>query len=309
MNKFFIILLLFLSPLTWFANKQIDIETSAIRVVVGEEFRVTIRLTDIVMDQSLWDILLPGIENFDVFSQSTSNTFQDINGQTQSMMQLTLQLRAREAGEFVLWPVEVLANQELKDNEKINIIVDRKSWSPIQTVTPGTTSNTQTLQNNIVNEVMTQKDTWVFSWLRTMKFPIWAHGGFLVFFIGAFYLLLSYVLQPDSNRYKSSDETQNIPESLHDSQDYFIKLSSLIGEIESKDFFHRYNIGLRNIFWDILWFEVQSDTLTELSKHELLLSKQEFLLFKKSYKHEYSWVSISQETQKKYIENILNILW
>lgn len=296
----------FIIPIYAFANSQIDIETSDTNIELGDSITITVSLNDINLQQSNAEISLPWVENFDVFSQSVSNSFQNINGVTQNLTQLIIQLTAKNTWDFELGPVEILWDEILRDNEKINISV--RSWwvaSP-SSLAPVDIQNTQEIEQNLTKDVLWwwEEDL---RGLREMKFPVWAHGAFLVFFIGAFYLLLSYVLKSDK-----SETTQETPISQSDKTDqykiYFKNLSEEIWDLSSEDFFHLYNVGLRKIFWDLWVNNHFTATLMELTKNSDITGDLKFELFKKSYKHEYSWVSVSQLTQKKYIDDILSLL-
>jgi hypothetical protein len=63
---------------------------------------------------------------------------------------------------------------------------------------------------------------------------------------------------------------------------------------------------LREVFLQRNVINAHKITLSELSKIQGITKSDIFPLFKKSYKHEYSWVDVSVETRNKYI---IDILW
>jgi len=289
-----------------FANSQIDIESSKIRVQSWEDFTITITLRDINLQQENPEVSLPGIENFDVFSQSVSNSFQNINGVSESVSQLILQLTARNTGEFEIGPVEILWEAELRDNERINISVLSSG------ITPPAFQNSQIeTQEQASEELENTLADWVnedLSWLREVIFPLWAHGAFLLFFILSFYFLLRYIFSWENTQKQQVEFTAQAENTSVNYKDYFYALSQKIWGLSSGDFFHEYNNWIRKIFSDISHSDMQSATLMELQKHTIINSDQRFSLFKKSYKHEYSGLAVSEQTQKKYIDDILKLL-
>lgn len=307
MKYIYILTISLLFPVFTYGNSQIDIETSSINLEVGEEFIISVFLTDLDIDLDNLQIALPGVENFDVFAQSISSQFQSVNGDTQSITRLDMQVSAVREWVFEIGPVELQWDETLIDNKSIDITVR----SQIQT-TPALPSLTdedeetqaeQNLTKNILNWWNNQ-DLW---WLRELKLSAWTHGAFLIAFLGAFYLLLSYVLKTDTPKIES-EITEKIENKNDIYASYFKKLSQEIGSLKSEDFFHQYNIWMRKIFWDMWFSNYHSATLSEFKKHNMISNDTRFPIFKKSYKHEYSGAHISIETQKKYIDEILNCL-
>lgn len=307
MKYLYIILLTLLFPLFSYANSQIDIEVDENNIELWDTITITISLSDINLQQTNAEISLPWVENFDVFSQSVSNSFQNINGVSQSLTQLILQLTAKNTWEFELGPVEILWNEILKDNEKLNIRVGLGSTNFIPPVTLDDTQEYQEPEQNLTKDMIPWENSEDLKWLREINFPLWAHGAFLIFFVGAFYLLLSYVLKSDTSN-KPKQEHLQVEDTSDQYKKYFKNLLWEIGALSSEDFFHQYNIWLRKIFGDLWVSQYHSATLSEFQKHTVVTQDKRFAVFKKSYKHEYSWVNISQETQKKYINDILELL-
>jgi hypothetical protein len=308
MKKTYLLLLLFIAPLSSFANEQIDIESSAINIEMWETFTITISLSNLRIEESKGKLSLPWIENFNIFSQGTSNIFQDINGETQSVTQLVIDLQAKQAWEFAIWPVEIIWDEILRDNEKINITV---AWNPTPTPQPiiwGNPSSEDTKKQDQIEDISSSKESWTVSGLREINFPLWAHWAFIIFFITSFYILLRYVLSGEKKAEIESLITQDWENNTNHSRDYFMNLAEEIGTVESGEFFHQYNIWMRNIFSKLWVQSSKTVTLTELSRDTSISSRDEFLLFKKSYKHEYSAIEISEQTQKIYIDDILTLI-
>jgi len=297
-------LLLFLFPISVLANNQIDIETNRTNVQLWENFSLTLSLTNINPQEIGAEFSIPGIENFEIFSQSISRNFQNINGVSENLIQLTIQLSTKNTGEFEIGPVELLWTQTYSDDEIITVSVSSPTWN----------IDTQSQQEIIsqenwditVNklELNTNNDL---RWLREVAFPLWVHGVFILFFLWCFYLLLKYVLSTE----KQENQIIATQDSVHwnsEYVEYFRKLSTKIGVLTSEDFFHQYNTWIRNIFAELSDSDTQSATLNELQKNISINTDRKFLIFKRSYKHEYSWIAVSLETQKKYIDDILKLL-
>lgn len=302
------ILLFFLIPVSVFANSQIDIESSAKDIVMGQDFTITITLTDLEVDADQAQISIPGIENFNIFSQSNATSFQNINGQTQNIRQFTLGLTPKQIWEFALGPVEIIWDTVLRDNEKLNIQVWTDSiFAPNQN---------NSLQNDIQEEESTnQWDSLVrevdesIRPIREVKFPLWGHIAIIIFFIWSFYLLLSYVFQKEAWTQKQSISNSSSDEDKNKKyKQYFQSLAWEIWSLKSEDFFHQYNQWLRIILADYSGTDTKTATLSELSKKASLSKLEEFQIFQKSYAYEYSWVDTTSQLQQQYIDDILWLL-
>ena len=300
-------ILCFVSLISWvFANSQIDLQVSERNLEVGQRFILSVELKDIVIEWSSGEISIPWIENFEIFSQNTSTRAQNINGVTQSITQFQLALSPKYVWNYEIWPVSIGDDESLKDNEKIVVIVSNSvQSSPTQSSVNQKSWGTGTVDTQAVLENMSQWKLWK---LREVPFPLLGHIFILIFFIGAFYFLLRYILNSDKKPVQKIQVPQTAENQNETYKKYFEKLSQKIWKIPSEIFFQQFNIGIRKIFLDIGLDKAQTLTLNEIMKQKKDISPEILQLFVKSYKHEYSKANISAVTQKKYIENILSAL-
>jgi len=298
---FLIVLWVLFVPQYLFANSQIDIETSQKDVKVWESFVITISLNDFDSQWNQLQISLPWIEEFNIFSQSSEQRFQSINGETQSVTQYKLSLTPKQPWNYELWPVQIIWEDTMRDNEKINIqVLSDIAVNNLNEDSPDT--------DILWGELLEELEWWI-TWIREVKLPLWAHVSIVLFFIIAFYLLLSYVLKDKKkNKQEESHERTESSDTSELHKRYFQSLSSEIGSLSSEEFFHNYNEWMRWIFSDILWKKIKSETLTQLEENIAQIPNTYFTLFQKSYKHEYSVKDVSSQTQKKYIDDILWLL-
>ena len=73
------------------------------------------------------DVHIAGLDNFDVVSQSRSQSIQIINGRQAAQVQLQLRLQPQEVGTFTLWPAIVQSGNEEYTSQSILIEVQGES--------------------------------------------------------------------------------------------------------------------------------------------------------------------------------------
>ena len=251
MKKILLILAFLCLPFYVYWNEDIDIETSSRLVEFWDTFDVTITLTDLNIQQSGGQLSLPGIENFDVFSQSMESQVQSVNSETQSVTKLVISLQARNVWEYTLWPVKITGNIEEEDNEKLNITITSNGQN--QNITPPAwvDQESSTTQDELSQKLSQQEDLESNWWLREVKLSPWTHLAFVVFFFVSFYLLLRYVFQKETPKVTQVSQAASEDTLKMQYKKYFETLSGEIGNIPSEDFFHQFNVWLRKIFWDM----------------------------------------------------------
>ena len=88
-----------------FADDTIQFEVSSKDLELWEDIKMSIQFESPENTQENLQIDIPGLENFEVFSQGQSFSFDSINGEVQSMLQYTIVASAKTPGAFTLWPV------------------------------------------------------------------------------------------------------------------------------------------------------------------------------------------------------------
>ena len=280
-----------------FAWGDINVEISQSELLLGESLKLQIQLdTTTIQD---WDISigLEWIENFQIFSQSQGYNFESINGQAQSRLVYTLDLRAIQAGAFTLGPVKILGlEEEIIDDETFEIQV-HDSLIPSKQEEEKEDMNTQD-----TSDIEQLKPD------RSEKFPLIWFIGIVGICITLFYMFLQYALFPKNtknNEHNLEKETISFDEEMIES---FQKLEKKLGEISSQKFFRKYNILLRKMLLHYGVSDALTATLSEIKKHPDISDNAIFEVFKKSYNHEYSGKEKTLLTRKKYIEKAMNLL-
>ena len=299
--KYIFFLLMFL-PVFCFADDTIQVSISPENISIGQDFeiRIQIQTKDIPPEQISLEI--PGIENFDIFSQGQSLNYQDINGQSSAALTYTLQASALKSGTFVLGPVKLKSStQEIIDDMSSSIVVSQ-TW----VLSTGQEDIPQISWTS--EQQITQKDI---KGLRTSKDFMWSIiTGFGAIFI-AMFLLLQYIIKKQSQEITSKEPSEIKALTLDTAnltKEKFELLRKKIGSISSQEFFREYNIILREIFSQDGYPLALTGTLQELKNIQKLESHPLFMIFQKSYTYEYTQREISPETQKKYIEDSISLL-
>lgn len=285
---FFIIFLLFIAQ--GFASEQVNIDSSRDTILLWESFRFTISIDESGIQNAELGVDIPGIENFQVFSQTQGTNYQDINGEVTSLISYSLDLQAIAIGKYTLWPVRILADSgDIIDDESIIITV----------------SDTMNAQQLDISDL--EKEETSLKGERKTVFPL-SWGIFIIVLISVI-LYLFFSKNNNSLVENTQIDTQWKREDYHASiKKYFQDLSGEQEILESRIYFKKYNFGLRELLKYSGLADAQKLTLTELKKIENISENEVFKLLKKSYKYEYSDIDISRETRIKYMWDIFKLL-
>lgn len=285
-----------------YASEYIDVWVSEENITMGErvQLNISVNASEITLDAVQFEI--PGIDSFDVFSQSQSESYSNINGEIQRSILYSLDIAPNTTGKFPLWPVILTTTSEVITDDAIITLQVWDVLSNLKTITPPSNEG----------EVVWIQDEQEpdIKWLRIPELSPWIILVWFISFILLFYILLRSVLTLIS---KEETTPSSIPEISHSDvreqyRKYFIDLKKQVGSISSKDIFRRYNSGIRKILVWSWYSSAETDTLTQLLEKEGIWKQEIFQLFKKSYKYEYSDGDVSSDTQKKYIDDILQSL-
>jgi hypothetical protein len=277
-----------------FASDSIDVSISNSEVVLWDTLQYTIKLD---MNESEWEqiaIEVPGIEYFQIFSQSRSYNYENINGVTNGVLQYTLDLIANNQGDFTLWPVKILSwSGEILDDKIIQILVSEVTQIP------------DTQKQDLWEE---QSESRELKPNRGVAFPWWGILCMLTLLFSIAYIIfqmLNKSWEEEKSWNKNIESQESETEKL---KKYFNTLNSDIDNLESQIFFKKYNTWIRHTLMLFGIANAHKITLSELTAFDWINANEIYKIFKKSYKYEYSDKSVSLETRKKYISDILSQL-
>ncbi len=301
MKKIVLLLSIFtlsLSPLQ--AEEDIiDVEVSSNNISLDERVKYIVNISQDTPWELSWELKIPGLENFNIFSQQSWHSFESINWISTWVSQYTFDMSPKSEGEFSIGPVQVLsASWTYMDDEKLFIVV----------------SENETLQESVID--ISEEETKIvweddveradFYTLREPKKQTWPLIVGTILFIIVFYLLLSLALW--KNKLKKTATPIVSVEPKHDFHDemksYFEKLEKKSSSLESPDFLKIFNHGLRRILQREVSEDALSLTLTQLKQQDTFWDFELSKLFSKSYKAEYSQKNITDITKKKYIDEV-----
>lgn len=143
------------------------------------------------------------------------------------------------------------------------------------------------------------------AWMRWRELPILELG--FVACVSSVLLYLTFtahsskptkINQEDEKKKKRDAQKEKVLK-------YFHKLLDDSDTLSNRDFFKRYNSWLRWLFLEQWVLNAHRITLGELVLIKNIEKSSVLKIFKKSYKYEYSDKSVSSETRKKYISDIL----
>jgi len=283
------------------ASEYIDVNLSSDTITLGESVQVDISVNASEITLSSLEFEIPGIENFDIFSQSQSESYRNINGEVERNMLYSLSIIPVETWEFTLWPIKLITqDEEIIDDMKLPIIVSETS-----AISPPKVDAAWTVEENID----LREDSEDIKGLRIPKFPWWVLVLLMIIVTVIFYVILDKILSWKKGK-KVKTYKKIIPQEDMYSQyrKYFTSLEKEIWKDSSKVFFRKYNTWIRKILvtqW-IIWAETV--TLKELTHTENIQDNSFFHILKKSYKYEYNTTLVSTPTQQKYIDDILKLL-
>lgn len=274
-----------------FASEDIIISVSNSQVQTGDIFELNIEIdtSAITLDAVQFDV--PWIEEFEIFSQSQSQEYQNINGEIQSLITYRIGLSTNTQGEYSLGPIRIITPEvEVSDDEVVSVRV-----SDVVSI-PWTQIDDSDVEESGIK------------WLRIPKFSFWGILWILIVFFTIFYICLSTLFSHKPKEIKKKILVESLGDIYTPHKKYFNKLEKQVGDISSPVFFRKYNIGLRNILVSQWYVSAETDTLKELSSKHGIQENDTFVILKKSYKYEYSDSVISESTQHKYIEDIFKTI-
>lgn len=276
---FFFLILLF--PFFCFAESSITLSMSSSQVELWEDVMLDVIITS--TGSQIGDITIPGIEDFDIFSTSQSQRFQNINGEMQNEFLIQLQLTAKNLWEFQLWPVETQVWDETISSNTLTIQVWEQILSPSLPSVQTTPSSPQENVQDATGETLEFRDE-----LRTPEktFSMFAKIFFFLLWLWVFVFLFFWVLR----RYFSSENTQEESEMSLQKTDFRTLIEKYFSETrdaETHTFFRGLNLILRAYLEEHFIPWAKEKTLQELQKTEKI--PKEFLkVFEESYIGEYN---------------------
>lgn len=278
-----------------YASEDIDVQLSKDQVQIWEMFELALTINTAQIAADAVEVDIPGIENFQVFSQSQSQKYSSVNGDVQSTLTYNLQLQAKNEGEFSLWPV-LLKNSsgETQDDTTLTISVGN-TLSPVQNTkntTDEETPKTESIEKN--NEKISEYFSSL-KWLRSPTFPRTWFFLFLVWFLGIFFLILKkyFSKQEDtSEEVLVSSPQQSIYAHW---RSYLERTLSQKERLPSQEFAQKINTLYREILL-FEWIHIsKTATLKELQKNDTFQKHPLKSWFEQSYFWEFHESSLSSE--------------
>lgn len=249
-------------------------------------------------DSLLWNhsqLQVEGIENFQEFSKNKAVKYDEINGNAVALTVFQMHFFAPIEWKYTIWPVKIITQDEVFENDTTFLLTVGVN----NVLQKGPSED---IEENNTEERGTIKD------IREISFPLVWKISFVALFFLVFYVLLSIVFSRDTKQ-QVTEENKILEVDENEIMRKTVKhLKKVISEINSEDFFRKYNILLREILERRGFAGAKNATLKELKKVKMLEGNPYFLLLKKSYKHEFSGKEVSLETRKKYIEKLLELL-
>lgn len=300
MKKIFLILLLSLINFySVFASDIIDLNVSHDQIQIWEKIELEISINTGELETQEISVMLPGQDDFRVFSRQIENRIQNINGKVLSQAIYKLDLIPYSAGNYSLGPVNVSwEGFSIDDDSIIEIEV-------------GNIISTTTQEKNILSRMEESAKEMDVKDISIPRVPFyWIIALLSVFFL-SFYLLLSLFLkacEKSKKKQMKKDEKQKeltFEDQIHN---YFRELGDRMDEISSQKFFRKYNKWIRKILKKDGISKALSATLSELKKDDIFVEHELNSIFKKSYKHEFSPEEKQKATRKRYIEKIISYL-
>ncbi len=296
----YIVALVCLIPSFTFANDQVQVSLSSENVNPWQTIVVEILFDPGV---SSWEIELsiPGIEKFQVFSQSQQQRVQAINGETQTQFMYQLQIAAEEEGSFIIGPVVVdLWDFELIDDESFTIQVGKPNPPLNSNALQKTPEITETPEPK-AQEIVPKPEIKPLRWYTppTLLLII----GFIIFLITFYWLLRKYFFP-----YKDPVQRE-IPKHILDAKRkfelYFQKLEHVHEELSAQEFSRKLQLGIRKIM-SLQWVQVaQTGTLREFKKLKDFQEHELSWVFAESYEYEFSSQDLASSKRKEYLEQVI----
>lgn len=275
---FFTAVLLFFTP--WVgATDDIKVSVSRENITLGENIELEIEYT-----QS-WEIEIPGIENFSIFSQARSQRFQSVNGVTTQKWMLTLQLQAKQKGSFLLWPISFrTASGTIVDDDSFEIQVgeekgDQKIGNENQKESGEFKNNS--LDEQEENDIKDIRSLWFFWWYIIL--------GALILFSAAYFALKKALENQDVNIVEANKEDwETVWELLSNIQIALADLEGNLEHLSSEAFFKELNHILRDDLGGKTQKDIKNMTLEELKTEDIFKKYPLREIFELSYVWEFS---------------------
>ncbi len=313
MKGFILLLICIFFPLyTVSASDKIQLSVDRTQWVVGERFFIEISLSWV----QAGEIELPGIENFDIISQSQSSSFQSINGKQSQSSSYQIILQAYTEGNFTLGPVRISdTNTEIIDDETYTLQIGTMVSQNIHTAQ---IPNTKKQQNtDIPQSSMQQEKLWdtLLRPLRLERFPLIVSIAWVFVFLSGFYTLLYLYFVQKKDVLDTSLKNKKIMLYQKTEEEEYIRLiqelEKKIPQYSKKEFYARLHHILRNYFHHLGLMHAKTSSLKELQQEELWAYPELFDIFRRTYTNEYSkiaWWSSYREEAQKYIEELISYL-
>jgi uncharacterized membrane protein len=278
--------------------ENLDVSISNQSAIIWEIFEINIELSDVQIGAGNINFNIPGIENFDIFSQSQWSVNQIINGEVNSASTFTLSLMPKIPGEYNIWPISYKINGEEFTDEKIFSI-------EILSLIPKTSVP-------LDEPWVIHKNTQDIHPLRATTFPIIPLILVIVWFLGIFYILLMYVRKQNNPSQVPQHILVEVWEVKKDYkislEEYFTKLFHRQETIHTQEFYRYYNAGLREILMHEWFPHAQKSTLKELDKNKKLHTCFAYKIMQETYFKEFKDSEKNLWEQEWYIKNILSYL-
>lgn len=294
--------LIFLSaPLSW-ANEDVNVSISDSDLLLWDTVRLEIDVDAVGL---FWELQLdiPGIEDFQVFSESQSQSYQNINGQAQTRLSYILMLRAFNEGRFTLGPIRVISqDSEIIDDEILTLQVGNT------TINSSLTQNTSSIIRS-TEDVKEKVELEDIRWLRETPKSIIVLVIMLWLFLISFYILLKKYFFSEQEKWDQNDYRSDYRLAERKKIElYFQKLQHMWENLHTQDFFHKYNVWMRKIFTLDGFDSSHSATLKELRKNKELREHDLFGLFEKTYLYEFHEQEVPWSQRKELIGQVIKFL-
>lgn len=288
--------------------ENIDVSVSAESIRLWESLDMIIEISSPTTSADLLgDIRIEWIENFEIFSQSSWYSFQNINGNTQTLSRFTLNLRPIYTWDFELWPTQIETASGSLENTKIFRI---QVSDILGTPSHHDAVEKQEVAKKIESQALLEKQD--IRGLRSMAFPYLWVVILCIIFLVFFYLIIQKVFLGEGENIKiqNTDHEKNIftPWKKESLILYFSDLEKKIHTLSSQEFFSSYNDGVREVFSLLGYGKFQNYSLEELQKTPQDLQRDILEIYEASYMWEYTGEEISSEKQHHYIKKILHFL-
>jgi len=285
MKRYLILVLYLLLPVYTYAQAEVNLNVSDTQVELWEVFEIQLSL-NFDSSISIPGVSIPGIEDFEIFSQTQWESVRQVNDQFERTSKLVLQLRGLSAGEFTLWPVSITVDGEQYNSESHTILVWPKD----------------SLSEDITN-------TWSKAQgIHGLKKPQFQIPYFLLFCIGlilVFYLLIHKVIST-----KKIQPVEDIPQDTHQ-RSYISELEKLQTDIENisqSEFFMRLHEIVRNYIGDTYNITFpEKYTFQELKPH-IKNNTELTKAFYDSYIHEFNGKNTTLAKKRKMVQDYIDIL-